>query len=217
MGDTLLRVSEITTNAMPASEMAGISLLNGEGKPTTAVFTDDEAPEIDSAQYDSGRGPCLDAWRTQDVVRIDDMAMAGRDYPEFSAAAGQHGIQSTLSLPLVAGQRGVGALNLYARTKQGFSEDDEALGTDLAAAAAIVLANASAYWEASQLSEQLTEAMTSRAVIEQAKGMLMAQSPDLTADHAFDLLRQASQRENIKLREVARRIVERKRLNQKNG
>jgi GAF domain-containing protein len=212
IGDTLLRVSEITRAAMPAAEMAGISMLDDSGKPTTAIFTDEGAPEIDAAQYAAGNGPCLDAWRTQKVVRIDDMGAATGDYPEFAKAADAHGVQSTLSLPLVAGHRGVGALNLYARVKGGFSAEDEAIGGDLAAAAAIVLANASDYWEASQLSEQLSQAMQSRAVIEQAKGMLMAQSPKLDPDGAFDLLRRASQRENVKLRDIAQRIVERKGL-----
>jgi GAF domain-containing protein len=210
MGDTLLEVGRITTAALPAAELAGISLLAENGRPTTAVFTDEAAPEIDEGQYASGRGPCLDAWREKRVVRIDDMSAEADTYPEFAKAAQAHGVQSTLSLPLIAGDKAVGALNLYAREVKGFSEDDEAIGRDLAGAAAIVLANATAYWEAAQLSEQLSEAMKSRAVIEQAKGMLMAQSPRLTADGAFDLLRRASQRENLKLRDIAQRIVERR-------
>ncbi len=211
MGDTLLRVTEITIDALPSAEMAGISLLGEDGTPTTGVFTDREAPEIDAAQYDAGRGPCLDAWREQRVVLVDDVGVMEDKYPEFAAEARIHGVASVLSLPLVAGTHGVGALNLYARTPKAFSPDDEAAGTDLAAAAAIVLANASAYWEASQLSEQLSEAMKSRAVIEQAKGILMARSPDLDADGAFDVLRRASQRENVKLRGIAQRMVDRRR------
>lgn len=65
MRDTLGRVSEITTDAMPSAEMAGISLLNAVGEPTTAIFTDETAPDIDSGQYAAGRGPCLDAWLSQ--------------------------------------------------------------------------------------------------------------------------------------------------------
>ena len=215
IGDTLLRVSEITTDALPAAEMAGIAVLGDDGKPTTGVFTDDEAPEVDSAQYESGRGPCLDAWRTGQIVRIDDMAGAGDQYPEFSTMAKEHGIESTLSLPLVAGGDGIGALNLYARKVGGFTSHDEGLGMELAAAAAIVLANASSYWGATTLNDQLQEAMKSRAVIEQAKGMLMAQRPDITADAAFDMLRRASQRENMKLRDIARRIVDRERSSER--
>jgi GAF domain-containing protein len=211
LGDTLQRVSEITVDAIPAAEIAGMSMLDQRGKPTTAVFTDPGSPAIDAAQYDSGNGPCLDAWRHQRVVRIDDMSTAD-DYPEFAEAAQAHGVQSTLSLPLVAGDHGVGALNLYARTKDAFSADDEGVGVDLATAAAVALANSSAYWGAVELGEQLSTAMRSRAVIEQAKGMLMARSPDLSADDAFNVLRQASQRENVKLRDIAQRIVDRQPL-----
>jgi len=209
MGDTLLTVSQITVDALPGAEMAGISLLGEDGRPTTGVFTDQQAPEIDTAQYESGRGPCLDSWRQGEVIRLDDVESAAGAYPEFAKAAQAHGVQSTLSLPLVAGDERLGALNLYARVVGGFTSDDEALGTDLAAAAAIVLANASAFWAASQLSEQLGQAMQSRAVIEQAKGVLMARSPKMTADEAFDVLRKASQRENLKVRDIAQRIVER--------
>ncbi len=211
LGETLLRVSQITTDALPAAEMAGITLLGDDGKPTTGIFTDPEAPEIDAAQYSSGRGPCLDSWRLRKVVRIDDMDHA-EAYPEFAGAARAHGIQSTLSLPLAAGDESAGALNLYSRTARGFTDSDERSGTLLASAAAIVLLNASAYWQAAQLNEQLIQAMQSRAVIEQAKGILMARSPHLDADDAFDLLRKASQRENVKLREVAQRIVDRRQI-----
>ena len=210
MGDTLLNVSRITVEAMPAADMAGISLLGENGRPTTGVFTDDEAPDIDSAQYESGRGPCLDSWREGRVIRVDDVAAAGDVYPEFAEAAQAHGVRSTLSLPLMAGDARLGALNLYARVAGGFTSDDEALGTDLAAAASIVLANASAFWAASELSDQLGQAMRSRAVIEQAKGVLMARSPQMPPDEAFDVLRKASQRENVKVRDIAQRIVDRK-------
>ena len=209
MGETLLRVSQITTEALPAADMAGISLLGADGKPTTGIFTDPEAPEIDAAQYASGRGPCLDSWRLGEVIRLDDLDRADA-YPEFASVARAHGVQSTLSLPLMAGDDAAGAMNLYSRTAKRFTADDERAGALLAGAAAIVLVNASAYWQAAQLSEQLSQAMQSRAVIEQAKGILMARSPDLNADEAFELLRKASQRENLKLRDIAQRIVDRR-------
>ena len=212
LDDTLLRVSEITRKAMPAATMAGITTLNSDGRPATGIYTDEKSPEIDAAQYESGKGPCLDAWREQRIVRIDDMDLAADDYPEFAELAREHGVRSTLSLPMVAGGDGVGALNLYSRAANGFTGADEEIGIELATAAAALVANSAAYWGATQLGEQLSEAMKSRAVIEQAKGMLMAQAPNLGPDEAFDVLRKASQRENVKLREIAQRIVERRPL-----
>jgi GAF domain-containing protein len=209
LGDTLLQVLAISAEAMPAARMAGISMLGEGGKPVTGVFTDDQAPEIDEAQYRSGEGPCLEAWRGRRVIVIDDMDKDAERYPEFRDACREHGVFSTLSLPLVASDAGIGALNLYAMVRNGFSAEDMATGLELAAAAAVVLANASAYWSAHDHAANLAEAMKSRATIEQAKGMLMAGSPDLTPDGAFDLLRRASQRENRKLRDIALQIVHR--------
>jgi hypothetical protein len=126
------------------------------------------------------------------------------------AACCEHQVLSTLSLPILSGDVSLGALNLYARQEAAFDDEAEAVGFDLATAAGAVLANVTAYWTAFQLSENLSEAMRSRAVIEQAKGILMARSPGLTPDAAFDLLRKASQRENVKLRNIAHRIVARR-------
>jgi hypothetical protein len=109
---------------------------------------------------------------------------------------------------MAAGDVAVGAMNLYAPMPDAFGDEDESIGRDLAAAGSAVLGNVSAYWTAFELSQHLNEAMKSRAVIEQAKGILMAGAPGITADGAFDMLRRASQRENVKLREIAARIVE---------
>lgn len=210
VGDTLHRIAEITLDAMPAAAVAGMTMLGDDEQPTTAIYTDPDSPEIDAAQYREGKGPCLDAWRENRVFRIGRVEDHAEAYPAFAEACHEHGVLSTLSLPMVSGDMAVGAMNLYARVADGFTADDETVGMDLAVAAGSVLANVSAYWTAFELSQQLNEAMKTRAVIEQAKGMLMAQSPLLGADDAFDLLRKASQRENVKLREIAQRVVERR-------
>jgi GAF domain-containing protein len=212
VGETLHQIAEITLEAVPRAEVVGMSLLGGDGRPTTAVYTDEDSPEIDAAQYRDGKGPCLDAWRLATTVRLDRVKDAADEYPGFAAACRAHGMLSTLSLPIVHGDGASGAVNLYARTEDAFSAEDEVLARELAAAAGTVMANVSAYWTALELGQQLTEAMQSRAVIEQAKGMLMARDRALSADGAFDMLRKASQRENVKLRDVAQRIVERQPL-----
>jgi GAF domain-containing protein len=209
MGDTLERVAALSNEAVTGSSFVGLTMLDDRERATTAVFTDEQAPHVDQAQYDTGRGPCLDAWRTKTVVRLDDLDRVEGDYKEFADACLAHGIHSTLSMPLVAAGTGVGALNFYSGDKRGFTEEDERAAEAFAIAASVVLANAVAYWGAYDLTQQMTEAMQSRAVIEQAKGMLMAQSPGLDADGAFDVLRAASQRENVKLRDIAQRIVDR--------
>jgi GAF domain-containing protein len=187
-----------------------MTMLGEDEQPTTAIYTDPDSPEIDAAQYREGKGPCLDAWRQKKVLRVGRVEACAERYPAFASACSQRGVLSTLSLPMISGDVAVGAMNLYSRVTDGFTDADEMVGVDLAGAAGTVLANVSAYWTAFEMSQHLTEAMRTRAVIEQAKGMLMARNPDLSADDAFDLLRQASQRENVKLRVLAERIVERR-------
>ncbi len=202
--DTLHRVAHHAEEAVPGAAMTGITMLV-DGRAKTAVFTDEAAPEIDSAQYETGVGPCLDSFRHRRIFRIDDTTKDDQ-WAAFSEAAAAYGIRSTLSIPLVANHEGLGALNFYCRTPNGFSEEDEEVAAQFGIQAAIVLANAQAYWDAHQLSQNLATAMQSRAVIEQAKGILMG-AQRCSADEAFQILVRASQRENRKLREIAEDIV----------
>jgi GAF domain-containing protein len=205
LAETLTRVAELTQQALPAAAFVGLTL-NVDGRDRTPVFTDGLAPEIDQAQYDTDDGPCLTAFREGRSTAIEDTAEPGR-WEAFRKSARAHGIRSTLSLPLLVDPKpAVGAMNLYAGVPRGFSGSDRQTGELFAAQAAIVLANAQAYLDAQELSANLTQAMQSRAVIEQAKGILMG-AQGISADDAFNVLVKASQRENRKLRDIASRIV----------
>ena len=204
--ETLGRVSDLACVTVKSADMVGITMLV-EGRPRTAVFTDDSVPDIDAAQYETGSGPCLDAFRHHQVFRVDDME-EDRQWPTFSESARSHGIASSLSVPLLARHEGVGALNFYARSRAAFSDDDVETALQFATHAAIVLANSQAYWDARQLGQDMVEAMRSRATIEQAKGILMG-AHRCGPDEAFEILVRASRRENRKLREVAEDLVAR--------
>ncbi|HEX3563859.1 MAG TPA: GAF domain-containing protein, partial [Acidimicrobiales bacterium] len=119
LGETLLQVSELACKVAPA-DMAGITMLV-DGKPSTGVFTDQEAPEIDQSQYETGEGPCLDAFRKRRINRIDSTRDDKR-WPAFTRAAADHGILSTLSVPIIARDESLGALNLYSRSLSGFDD-----------------------------------------------------------------------------------------------
>jgi GAF domain-containing protein len=206
LDETLGRVADLTVEAVAPADYVGLTL-PVEGRRRTAVFTDRNAPEVDQAQYDSDEGPCLDALRDSQVHAIGSTGEDG-PWPAFRRACAARGIRSTLSLPLVVDHGTVGAMNLYSRTEHGFGAQDREAALQFAAQAAIVLANAQAYWDAHLLSARLGEALKSRATIEQAKGILMG-AQGCGPDAAFALLTRASQRENVKLREIARRIVDR--------
>jgi GAF domain-containing protein len=203
LGETLTRVAELARDAVMA-DMAGITMLV-DGRPATGVFTDPVAPHVDTEQYRSGRGPCLDAFREQKVFRIDDTATDER-WPEFAALAASNGIVTTLSLPLAGVGEPIGALNFYSRHPGRFAEDRTAEVDTLASQAAIVLANASAYHDARQLNDNLNQALTSRRTIDYAVGLLMS-TGGRSPEDAFQVLVRASQRENRKLRDIAAEIV----------
>jgi len=202
--EALHRIARLAVDAVPGADLVGLTIMV-EGRQRTAVFTDDAAPEIDQAQYETGEGPCLDAFLQQRIFTIESTREAG-PWPTFRRAAAAHGVGSTLSLPLLANDKALGAMNVYAFKERAFGEHDVEVGTLFSYQAASVLANAQAYWDARDLSSRLGEAMEHRAIIEQAKGMLMATQP-CAAEEAFDILVRASQRENVKLRDIAARMV----------
>jgi GAF domain-containing protein len=203
LGDTLTRVSELARDALGA-DMAGITMMVG-GRPGTGVFTDPVAPQVDTEQYRTGRGPCLDAFHHQVAYRIDDTA-ADQRWPEFAAGAAAAGIVTTLSLPLAGPDEPLGALNLYSRQSGRFGATETRQAEVLAAQAAIVLANANAIHDARQLNENLNQALTSRRTIDYAIGLLMS-TGGRSPEDAFQVLVRASQRQNRKLRDIAADIV----------
>jgi GAF domain-containing protein len=206
MSETLTDIALIAKDALGPAAAVGITMLEDGRRPVTAVATDGMAPAVDGAQYDEDMGPCLDAYRQLRPVRVDDVTAVADRWPKFSHVALEEGVLSTYSVPLRAGEEVYGAFNLYARTRQAFSPDDEAATQLFATQAAVVLANTSAYWAAADLAGGLVQAMESRAVIEQAKGKIMADTL-CTPEEAFERLVQMSQRTNTRLRELAARIV----------
>jgi GAF domain-containing protein len=204
--ETLTRVSELAVEAIGPAEFVGLTMMV-EGRQRTAIFTDKESPEIDQAQYDSGEGPCVEATEKNQPFTIESTLTESR-WPAFCLMASSHGILSTLSLPMMMENGAVGAMNFYARTESAFSPATVAQAEPFAAQAAIVLANSHAYWDARALGERLSQAIEHRSAIEQAKGILMA-TQGCDADAAFDLLVAGSQRENVKVRDLAERIVTR--------
>ncbi|HEX3948102.1 MAG TPA: GAF and ANTAR domain-containing protein [Acidimicrobiales bacterium] len=203
VGDTLLRVAEIARQ-MVSADMAGITMMV-EGRPRTGVYTDPLVREIDRAQYDTGDGPCIHAFHHQRVYRIDSTGEDDR-WPAFSKDALARGVRSTLSVPLAVRGESMGAFNLYAKSFSAFDDANTRRVELFGRHAAIVLANSRVYWDARELNENLQQAMQSRAMIDQAVGILMA-SGRHGPDEAFQVLVRASQRENRKLRDIAEEIV----------
>lgn len=180
--------------------------LTKSGHFETTHASSGDVKEADHAQYASGRGPCVQATTSGQVVETA-LADDARRWPEFAEKALSQGYTAVLSVPLTAGEHTMGALNLYSRRADRFEPDARTVAQTFGAQAAIVCANAIAFAAAGLVQAQLEEALVSRDLIGQAKGILMARQK-CDAEEAFDILRRASQRTNRKLRDVAREMVD---------
>jgi GAF domain-containing protein len=202
----LTRITIIATETVPGCDLASITMMR-QGKPRTPVFTDKVALELDETQYRLGDGPCLAAIRHRGVEHVE--TMSDTRWPTFSAAAVKAGVFECLSVPLSDDQAVLGGLNLYSNTADTFDDRAREIACLFADQLGVAAANAMAFVEAYALSQQLQQAMESRAVIEQAKGILMA-AQGCDADEAFQILVRASQHQNRKLRAIASEIVARR-------
>jgi GAF domain-containing protein len=200
----LQRSVDQLTSAVPGADMASVTVLRGEAGETVAASSKD-VWLIDQDQYAAGDGPCLEASRSGEVVRTG-MEDALVRWPEFARSSRAVGVESYLSYPLFLGEDFIGSLNLYSAQRHGFAEFDVALLQLYVIAASAAIANARRYARARELAEQLTQAMESRAVIDQATGIVMARS-GVTAEQAFAVLVRQSQNTNVKLRTIATRLV----------
>jgi GAF domain-containing protein len=205
---TLHRIVLLACQTVAGCDAASVTLLGNGAGARTVAHTREVALTLDEIQYDLGDGPCLTAATGGEPVEVRSMGSETRWAP-FPAAAVANGVLSSYSVPLAVRARPMGALNMYAGTDGAYDDHARETGVLFGAQAAVAIANAQVYDASRRLTDQLEEAMRSRAVIEQAKGILMAErgcDPEL----AFDLLRAASQRENVKLRDIAQRLVDSK-------
>lgn len=184
--------------AHPDACDAGLILLI-RGKLVPQATTGRTPQALDLKQQQTGEGPCLEAARQQAIIGISDTRDDMR-WPEFSAAAQACGVCSMLCAPLWIDERCIGTLTLYSTRRAAFSRPDIQLLELFAALAALALAEA-------QRAEQLREAIISRDMIGQAKGILMERYK-INGEAAFNILTRTSQALNVKLVAVARQLTE---------
>ncbi|MEU4717901.1 GAF and ANTAR domain-containing protein [Micromonospora purpureochromogenes] len=199
----LTRIAQVARDGIPGAAEVSVTLVHGT-EATTAAYTGDLALRLDEWQYEQGRGPCLDAATTGTVMIVADMATESR-WPEWARRAREAGAGSSMSIGLPIQEAVVGALNVYGTRPGAFDEVAEAAQT-FADHAAVALANAHLYDSTANLAQQMQSAMHSRAVIEQAKGIIMGQRR-CSADEAFAILAKVSQNSNRKVRDVAEALV----------
>jgi hypothetical protein len=197
--DTLQAITAAAVCEVPGARHAGVSLVTGRRSVRSRAATDPIVEQLDGMQTDLGEGPSLNSIWQQHTVRCDDMT-SERRWPRFAAAAQERGIASSLSVQLFVAEDNLGALNLYSDTPMAFDEASEDVGLIFAAHAAVALVGA-------QREAQLLQALLSRDLIGQAKGILMERYK-ITGDKAFLFLARLSQDTNTKLHDIAEEIID---------
>jgi GAF domain-containing protein len=203
--DTFLdQVVVLAAQVVTPAAACGLTMRR-DGQPFTVANSSPLAAQVDEIQYGADEGPCLDSLRGGHIVQVDDLP-GDRRWGCYRPHAVAHGVVSSLSLPLAVDGQTVGALNLYSPQPAAFTgparQHAEAFAAQCAAALTLLLRRTNQ----TEVQQQLGAAMASRSMIDQAIGILMGQQR-CTATAAFDLLRQASQHRNRKLREVAADII----------
>ena len=179
--------------------------VRSDGRPLTIASSDGYANKLDQLQYRLDQGPCLTTLRTGKVV-LDDGTDAGERWPLYRLQGEAAGLGVSLSVPVSHGAHVLAALNLYSHASRSFSpvERDRARGFADRAAGGVAIALKMA--RRAELTDDLQAALSGRAVIDQALGIIMVQRR-CSADEAFGVLREVSQTGNLKLREVAARLI----------
>ena len=204
MQSVLQTVVDLAAEVMPGHPETSVSLLIND-KPTTPVYSGKLALELDETQYGRGYGPCLHAASAGELTEISDARTETR-WREYAERAVELGSLSSLSVPLPVSEGVHGGLNIYARDPAAFDEQSRSVAEHFAPYAAVAAGNMHDFRSASDLAANLQAALESRAVIDQAKGILMERHK-VTADQAFQLLAATSMRTNRKLRHVAEHLV----------
>jgi GAF domain-containing protein len=200
----LERLVQAVNRCIEGCDAVGVTVVL-EDRPRTAAYTTAGTLEIDAIQYAVGDGPCLDAFRNG-RENLVDLRGGEERWPAFVAGCDPGDVQTLLAVPLASGGQRYGALNLYGYAPNAFDATDIGVVRLAAGRAAEAIAAAVEVAGARAVAAQMEQAMASRAVIEQAKGVLMGRH-GIDETVAFEMLRQQSQELNLKLRVLAAQVV----------
>ncbi len=208
--DILGDVAEFAAQAIPRADGVGVALIDprcGIHSVQTWAATAVLVHEIDTVQYDElHEGPCITCMQSGRPAVSGSLGSDNR-WPHFGGRVARMHVHSALALPLIVGDQVIGAINAYAKSRDAFGEHAVRLGSQFARPAAVSVRNAQLLANAQERTMRLQRALDSRAVIDQAIGIIRSRSGS-SAEEAFGRLAHISQTENVKLNVVAERLVE---------
>jgi GAF domain-containing protein len=200
----LQKVTDLAARVLPGEPVTSVTIVDG-GRSSTVAASGRLALDLDRVQYAQGSGPCLEAALTGQLVEVLDTGADDRWAP-FPRVAAEQGCRAVLSFPLPPQELITGGLNVYARTSHPLDERSRDVAERFAAYAVVPVSNMYLYESAVERAGHLQAALDSRAVIDQAKGILMERHK-LSADQAFSALAQVSMASNTKVRDIAEHFV----------
>ncbi len=187
---------------------AGLLLADPQGSVSVAATSDERMQLLELFEVQHAEGPCLDSYRTGTAISCDDLEADGARWPVFTPEARSRGFASVYALPMRLRDQVIGSLNLLRDDTHGLDAADLVAAQALADVATIGILQHRAAEEQQLLAEQLQYALTSRVLVEQAKGVV-AENARLNMDAAFAALRHYSRNHNRRLVDVARAVVDR--------
>ncbi|HEY5979771.1 MAG TPA: GAF and ANTAR domain-containing protein [Microlunatus sp.] len=203
--ELLIAVAGFAVKAIPGADGAGLTLLEDD-RANTIVATEAFVREIDAVQYGIGQGPCITAAAEGKTVVSGSLGADPR-WRRFGGRIARMGVHSVVSLPLIAPDKIVGAMNVYARAKNAFDGRAAELGQVFAGPAAIAVQNAQLLEQTRRLADRLQTTLDERMVIERAIGVIMSRSGVAEAE-ARQRLIASSQHEHQKLTVIASRLID---------
>src|SRR3954466_10357400 len=197
-------VTTLAEATLAGTTGAGVTIADEHGKRSRAA-SNGLVEQADALQYELDEGRCLTAWRTRQLVRIDDTATDAR-WATWNSAASGLGVRAVLSVPLLVDEESIGAIKVYSDQPANYGERDELVMSLFSEQAAILLANTQSLQQARRLSRQLTDALRGRDAIVRATGVLLARGA-ADEDAAFNALSDAARRLGQTVHEVARELL----------
>jgi GAF domain-containing protein len=185
---------------------AGIMLATPDGQLQAITSSNEAMRVVELFELQSDEGPCLDCFHGRQAVVNQDLAGANDRWPRFAPVAVDAGFLAADAIPMRLRGDIIGALNLFRTETGSLSDDDILVAQALADIATIAILQNRTSVEARDINAQLTTALASRIVIEQAKGMI-AERGQLPVDEAFNRLRRHARNNNLRLADVARDTV----------
>jgi GAF domain-containing protein len=194
-----------TTHAIFSVDGAGLMLADGEHHLRNAAVSDARVRHLEELQIRHQEGPCITAFDDKVLVGVEDLISDPR-WPSFSAAAVERGVRAVLASPIPYNQDAVGVVAVLSEERHPWSAEAELALLAFTDLAALLIASMMMGEQQTVLATQLQSALNSRAIIEQAKGVLIGQQ-GLSAHAAYEQIRAQARAERRKIAVVAAELV----------